>query len=90
MSSRLKYIQLSELPVPYASSSEVEYILEAGKMYHQILTILADVIQARNNTSHSEIHKITNYIGIGKNCHSSGRNLLLHLFIKSDKTDYNY
>jgi hypothetical protein len=47
-----------------------------------IYQILAEIIQAGGNTLHSEIHNLLSLFRIIKKCHSSGRNLLLYLFIK--------
>jgi hypothetical protein len=48
--------------------------------------ILSEFIQAESETSHSAIHKPTNYIyGIRKDYLSSGRSLLFYLLIRMTK-----
>jgi predicted lactoylglutathione lyase len=44
--------------------------------------IPAELIQAGGKTLQSEIHKLSMYLKKRKNCHSSGRNLFLYVFMR--------
>jgi hypothetical protein len=65
---------------------EMKTAMEKLKRYKSrgIDQIQAELIHAENTTRTllSEIHKLINSIWIRNNCHSSGGNLLLYLFIK--------
>jgi hypothetical protein len=70
--------------VPKPSSFEAENTTENLQRYKSPGTdqIPAELIQAGGNTLHSESTNLLILFGIRKNSHSSGRNLLLYLFIK--------
>jgi hypothetical protein len=69
--------------IPESSHFEVETAIKELKRKKLPRTdqILAKQIQVGGNILCSEIHKLTFFIW-NKNCHSSGRNQLLYLFIK--------
>jgi len=68
---------------PESNCFEVEIVIKKPKRYKSPDTdqILAELIQVGGNTLCSMIHTLINSIS-NKNNHSSGRYLLLHLFIK--------
>jgi hypothetical protein len=76
-------IHMAEPLVPEPSLVEVEIAIGKLKNYKSPGTdqILAELIKARSETLYSEIHRLVLY-GIRRNCHSSGRSLLLYQFIK--------
>jgi Ser-tRNA(Ala) deacylase AlaX len=79
----------AETLVHECSSCKHEIAIEKLKMYKTPGTdqIQGQMIQASGNTLCSEIYKLINSVW-NKNCHSSGRNLLLYLIYKKvDKTN---
>jgi hypothetical protein len=76
-------IHMAEPLVPEPSLVKVEIAIGKLKRYESpcIDQILVELIKAGGETLYSEIHRLVLY-GIGKNCHSSGRSLLLYQFIK--------
>jgi sorting nexin-29 len=85
-------IHTAEPLVPEPSLVEVEISIGKLKSYKSPGTdnIPAELIKAGGETLYSEIHKLIVVFVIRRNCHSSGRNLLLYQFTKKgDKTDYN-
>jgi hypothetical protein len=70
--------------VPEPSLVEVEIAIGKLKSCKSPGTdqIPAELIKAGGETLHSEIHRLFVVYGIRRNCHSSGRNLLLYQFIK--------
>jgi hypothetical protein len=70
--------------VPKPSLVEVETAIRKLKSYKSPGTdqIPAEMIKAGGEILCSEIHKLIFLYGIGRNCHSSGRSLLLYQFIK--------
>jgi len=73
-------MQTVDPSVPEPTSLEAEIATEKLKRYNSSSTdeIQAELIQVERNAQRSETLKP----GIRKNCHSSGRNPLLYLFIK--------
>jgi prolipoprotein diacylglyceryltransferase len=76
-------IHTAEQSVPEPSLVEVEIVIGKLKSYKSPGTdnIPAELIKAGGETLCFEICKLVIY-GIMRNCHSSGRNLLLYQFIK--------
>jgi hypothetical protein len=81
---RQMYIQTAEPLVQEPSIVEVKTAIGKLKSYKSPGTdqILAELIKAGAETLCPEIHKLFVLYGIRRNCHSSGRNLLLYQFIK--------
>jgi hypothetical protein len=79
-------IHRAEPLVPEPSLVEVEIAIGKLKRYKSLGThkIPAELIKAGGETLSSEIHSFF-LNGIRRNCHSSGRNLLLYQFIKRVK-----
>jgi hypothetical protein len=77
-------IQTAEPLVPESSFVEVEIAVVKFKSYKSPGTdqISAKFIKTGGETLCSEIHTLFVVYGIRRNCHSSGRNLLLYQFIK--------
>jgi hypothetical protein len=77
-------IHTAEPLVPEPSLVEVEIAIGKLKSYKSPGThnIQAELIKAGGDTLYSEIHRLICVYGIRRNCHSSGRNLLLYQFIK--------
>jgi hypothetical protein len=80
---RQKDIHTAEPLVPEPSLVEVEIAIRKSKSYKSPGTdqIPAELIKAGGETLRSEIQKLIVLHGLWRNCHSSGRNLLLYLFI---------
>jgi hypothetical protein len=76
-------IHTTELLVPEPSLVEVEIVIGKLKKYKSLGTgqILAELIKGGCETLLPEIHNLILY-GIRRNCHCSGKNLLLYQFIK--------
>jgi len=74
----------AEPRVPKASSFEVGIATEKLKRFISPGTdeIPAELIQAGGNILCSETHKLINSIWNKEDCHCSGRNLLLYIFIR--------
>jgi hypothetical protein len=75
---RQKDIQMAEPLVPEPSLVEVEIVIRKLKIYKSLSTdqIPAKLIKVRGEMLCSVIHTLFMY-GIRRNCHSSGRSLLL-------------
>jgi hypothetical protein len=87
---RHREMHTAEPLVPELNSVEVGIYIEKLKRYKSpaIDQTPAEVIQVGGNTLCSEIMNLLLLFGTRKTFHSSGRNLLLYLFIKKgDKTD---
>jgi hypothetical protein len=77
-------IHTAEPLVPELSSFEFEIAIEELKTYKSlgIDLILAELIQARGNTLCSRSTNLFILFEIRKNFQSSGRNLLLYVFVR--------
>jgi hypothetical protein len=77
-------IHTAEPLVPEPSLVEVETATGNLKSYKSPGTdqIPADLVKVGGETLYSEIHRLICSIWNRRNCHSSGRNLLLYQFIK--------
>jgi hypothetical protein len=82
MLGRQKFIQLSNSYLNLVLLS-LEFLLKL-KRYKLpgANQILAEPIKARGGILCSQIHRLLIVFWIRKKCHRSGRNVLLHLFIK--------
>jgi hypothetical protein len=76
--------QTAEPLMPEPSLVEMEIATGKLRSYKTLGTyqIPAELIKAGGETLCSEIHKLFVLYGIRRNCHSSGRNLLLYQFTK--------
>jgi hypothetical protein len=78
-------VHIAELLIPEHSSFEVEIANGKLKVYKSsnIDQIPAELLQAEVIRYVLRSTNLLIVFGMGKNCHSSGRNLLLYLYMKS-------